>query len=98
MESDPLLRSIRIFRFSGWFIGLWGVLLLASDLFTADRTSTASGVAFVLIGIATQIYARRREAKIPQTTMPADPATDPAADPAAEAGADPAPPSEPEAN
>lgn len=94
MESDPLLRSIRIFRFSGWFIGLWGVLLLASDLFTADRTSTASGVAFVLIGIATQIYARRREAKIPQTTMPGDPA----ADPAAEAGADPAPPSEPEAN
>jgi hypothetical protein len=94
MESDPLLRSIRIFRFSGWFIGLWGVLLLASDLFTAGRTSTASGVAFVLIGIATQLYARRREAKIPQTTMPGDPA----GDPAAEAGADPAPPSEPEAN
>ena len=70
MESNPLLRSIRIFRFSGWIIGLWGMLLLASDLFTVRRTSTVSGVAFVLIGIATMLYARRREARLPQPGEP----------------------------
>ena len=56
-------RSVRIIRLAGWVLGLFGLLALADDFVGANRHNNTAGALFLVAGIATLLYARRREAQ-----------------------------------
>jgi len=57
-------QSVRIIRLAGWVLGLFGLLVLGDDFVGANRGNNAAGTLSLVAGIATLLYARRREARI----------------------------------